>query len=184
MIDTLKTKFGSAKLNNKGYYIITSRQEGNNGKLLHRLIFEDFYNISLDEEFPDGVVIHHNDMDKTNNEIWNLVPMTHEEHMRIHMVGEGNPMKNGHDIPTCKKISRVKNSTGFFRVYKYFDSTCKQGFIFRYSYFENDKRKVIGRVNLLKLKEAVISHGLEWFVLDIVLAKKTCEENGVDYNDL
>ena len=45
MSDVLYTKFGTARLNKLGYYLITSRSEGNNGKLLHRLIFEDFYQI-------------------------------------------------------------------------------------------------------------------------------------------
>lgn len=185
MTNTLiKTKFGSAKLNNKGYYMITSRVEGNNGKLLHRLIFEDFYHIDLNTEFPDGVVIHHEDMDKSNNNIWNLIPMPHEEHMRIHMIGNENPMCDGHLLDTCKKISNAYTNTGLFRVYKYSDPTCKQGFIFRYSWFENNKRRVISRVNLLKLKELVLSKGLEWVVLDEEKAKTLCDEIGVDYNDL
>ena len=65
----IKTKYGNANLNKWGYYAITSRKEGNHGKLLHRVIFEDFYNIKLDEEFPEGIHIHHIDEDKTNNEI-------------------------------------------------------------------------------------------------------------------
>lgn len=34
----LHTKFGTAKINKKGHYQITSRKEGNGGKLLHRLM--------------------------------------------------------------------------------------------------------------------------------------------------
>ena len=158
--EVLSTKFGNAKINTTGYYLITSRNEGNNGKLLHRLIFEDYYNINLDEEFPEGVIIHHNDGNKTNNEIWNLIPMTHEEHMTIHMTGEKNPMVKGHTLDSCKKISASHTSTGFFRVYKYPDTSCKQGFIFRYSYSDNGKRIVIGRVNISKLKEIVIFFAL------------------------
>ena len=184
MSDVLYTKFGTARLNKLGYYLITSRSEGNNGKLLHRLIFEDFYQIDLNEEFPDGVDIHHLDEDKTNNNIWNLVPMHHGDHMSIHMSGDANPMCKGHSSDSCKKISKFYTSTGLFRVYKYTDKTCKQGFIYRYSYFEDGKRIVIGRVNLLKLKEEVISRGLEWVILDDDLARITCEEAGVDFDDL
>lgn len=182
--EVLYTKFGNAKLNNKGYYMITSRKEGNNGKLLHRLIFEDYYQINLNEEFPNGVVIHHEDEDKANNNLWNLIPMPHEEHMKIHMTGEENPMRKGHSLDDCKKISKHYTSTGYFRVYKYPDKSCKQGFIYRYSYFENGRRRVIGRVNILKLKEVVLSKGLEWVIVDELKAKMTCDECGVDYNDL
>lgn len=75
----IKTKFGNASIS-AGYYRITSQKEGNLGKLLHRLIFEDFYKIKL----PKGIVIHHEDGDKLNNNIWNLVPMTVSEHISLH----------------------------------------------------------------------------------------------------
>ena len=37
------TKFGRAYIGHHGYYVVTSKKEGNHNKLLHRLIFEDFY---------------------------------------------------------------------------------------------------------------------------------------------
>ena len=83
---SIKTKFGNACLKD-GRYIISSNEKGNRNKFLHRLVFEDYYNIKLDEEFPDGVVIHHEDGNPTNNEIWNLVPMTLAEHNTIHTKG-------------------------------------------------------------------------------------------------
>lgn len=79
----MKTKFGNARLSNEGYYVISSTKEGNHGKKLHRLIFEDFYQIIL----PSDMHIHHNDGNKTNNEIWNLIPMTNSEHIRLHKKG-------------------------------------------------------------------------------------------------
>lgn len=39
----LHTKWGTAKINSDGYYVITSRKEGNNGKRLHRLIARDYF---------------------------------------------------------------------------------------------------------------------------------------------
>lgn len=48
----LETKFGNVKLNDDGYYIITSRKEGNNGKIFHRLVWEDWYGIQV----PKGYV--------------------------------------------------------------------------------------------------------------------------------
>ena len=51
--------------------------------MLHRLIFEDFYKTKL----PKNIVIHHNDGDPTNNNIWNLIPMRWEEHTFLHHKG-------------------------------------------------------------------------------------------------
>ena len=169
----LKTKFGNAKINKGGYYAITSRKEGNNRKYLHRLIFEDYYNIDLDDEFPDGVHIHHIDGDKTNNEIWNLEPIPASEHHSLHNGGENNPMygKRGENHPmygkhrsdeTIKKISESQNCTGFFRVYKHKDSRYKQGFHWVYQYYEGGKQKAITSVDIDKLKEKVLDKGLEW----------------------
>lgn len=79
---SIKTKFGNAALRN-GRYVISSNEKGNRGKLLHRLIFEDFYKTSLE----DNIIIHHNDGNPLNNEIWNLVPMTLAEHNTIHSKG-------------------------------------------------------------------------------------------------
>lgn len=61
-------------------------------KLLHRVIFEDFYKCDLDDEFPDGVRIHHIDGNRTNNEIWNFEPISASEHQRLHQNGEKNNM--------------------------------------------------------------------------------------------
>ena len=82
----MKTKFGSARFDGR-YWRISSRKEGNENKLLHRLIFEDFYQIKL----PSNIVIHHNDGDPENNEIWNLIPMTSAEHNTLHHKGMSMP---------------------------------------------------------------------------------------------
>jgi len=73
-------------LNNNGYYYITSRKEGNNNKLIHRLIYEEYV-----EEIPENHVIHHIDGDKTNNNIKNLQCMSKEFHSWYHTHGENNP---------------------------------------------------------------------------------------------
>ena len=54
------TKWGSARVNKKGYYQISSRKEGNRGKYLHRLIYEDFWGVNL----PKQIHIHHKNGDK------------------------------------------------------------------------------------------------------------------------
>lgn len=85
-MNTIQTKFGTASISYEGYYRITSVKEGNLNKLLHRLVFEDFYQTEL----PSDWIIHHVDGNKLNNEIWNLVPMTKSEHAAIHMKLENN----------------------------------------------------------------------------------------------
>lgn len=118
----MKTKFGNASYNGR-YMKIHSRKEGNENKSLHRLIFEDFYNIKL----PSNIIIHHDDGNRLNNEIWNLVPMTVAEHNRLHhkgkghsneaklkisnaVKGENNPFYGRHHSEETKQILSEKNS--------------------------------------------------------------------------
>lgn len=166
----IKTKFGNAKIHNSGYYIITSRVEGNHHKLLHRLIFEDFYQIKL----PKNIVIHHEDGNKLNNEIWNLVPMTDKEHNSLHNTGE----KSNNYGKYPKLSSRIKkslndNTTGFFRVGKRFDKRYASGFIWVYQFGYKGKQKQILSTDLLKLKNKIISRGMDWFIIDEEKALKT-----------
>ncbi len=177
MTEKIETKFGTATIDEKGYYRITSYNEGNRGKYVHRLIFEDFYKINLDEEYPKGIIIHHNDGNKTNNNIWNLVPISIGEHTSIHhkskkvsektkkRISEGN---KGKIIPNKVriKLSKSQNNTGYFRVHKHKSNNCEQGFYWQYCYYDNGKRKAISSISLKKLKEKVIGKGLEWVIVD------------------
>lgn len=90
--DVLETKFGTAKIGQNGYFKISSAKEGNGGKFLHRLILEDFYNITL----PDDWVVHHNDGNKLNNNVWNLIPMPRSEHSSMHNKGNEGIWKGKH----------------------------------------------------------------------------------------
>lgn len=215
----MNTKFGNAKINNRGYYQITSRSEGNHHKLLHRLIFEDFY-----KYIPDGFVVHHIDENKTNNCIMNLQLLHKSEHLRKHKsdykhhmfgkIGENNPnygrkhsdetrakiseankgkhhsvetrkkmseSRKGkvHSVETRKKISESHkgkklsnihkyqisnsmNTTGYYRVSKYYDKNCKQGFLYCYQYYENNIRRKIRSVDISKLEAKVKEKNLEW----------------------
>lgn len=175
MSTTIKTKFGRASINGDGYYQIRSRKEGNMGKYLHRLIFEDFYQIKL----PSNIFIHHDDEDKTNNEMWNLIPMTREEHTKLHKTGENNHMFGKHHSKKGKiNISKSQNTTGFFRVSKHTKNSCKQGFYWNYIYKdENLNKHEITSTNLKTLKEKVIAQGLDWEILDKHLAEKSMEES-------
>lgn len=214
----IQTKYGTAKINDKGYYQITSGKEGNHRKLLHRLIFEDYYNIKLNEEFPEGIILHHNDENKLNNEIWNLIPMTREEHQRLHHTGKPMPehvkqallkvnlgkklseeqkqkIRESHvdnsgeknprygapvTLESRKKMSKIRNSSGFYRVSIRKRPNMGDKISWEYVYRENRKVRTLSSVNLLKLKEKVLSKGLDWFIIDLENAKKTLEKYGYD----
>lgn len=71
-----------------------------------------------------------------------------------------------HTESTKLKMSRKRNSVGYYRVDKKKDKTCKQGFIWRYEYYDkNHKRVAISSVDINKLEEKVKSKGLPWYKL-------------------
>ena len=178
MSNTIQTKYGNASIDGQGYYVIHSNEKGNRGKKLHRLIFEDFYQTKL----PTNIDIHHVDGDRLNNNIWNLIPLTHGEHSSIHscvhteefkrklsesMKGEKHHQygtKNS--LKTMLKRSKTLNQTGYFRVMKIKKKGTKQGFTWLYTYYDdNGKRKRITNISLKKLEEKVKAKGLEWYKL-------------------
>ena len=163
MNKTLHTKWGTAKIGNQGYYCITSRKEGNNMKLLHRLIWEDFYGC----EVPKGYVVHHKNEDKLCNCILNLQLISVSEHMKSHNTGEnnpfyGNPNNYSHPDKSKMRISEYRNTTGYFRVTKQKTKMCKQGFIWAYQYYEDGKRKSITSISIDELEKKVKAKGLLW----------------------
>ena len=148
----LITEFGRARLGSNGYYRITSRREGNHHKLLHRLIFEKFHG-----PIPEGYTVHHIDLDKTNNCILNLTLLSINEHQHVHNMGNDE---------VHRKICIARNTTGYRNVDKSKSSSCKQGFTYRYRYYENGSHKAITCVNLEGLKEKVLAKGLVWEKLE------------------
>jgi len=159
----MKTKFGSASINHNGYYQIKSIVEGNRGKLLHRLIYEDFWNVSL----PEEISVHHKDGNRLNNCICNLEAMPREEHIKLHQNGEFNSFYGKTHSSETKKIiklntSKALSSTGIYRVSKIKNNECKQGYYYAYRYVLGEKPVVISSVDLNKLKEKVLAKGLEW----------------------
>ena len=193
---SVKTEFGTAYESSGGYLVISSVKEGNLNKYVHRLVFEKFYNIKL----PSDIHIHHEDGNKLNNEIWNLVPMTNKEHSTMHHVGVKFSEERCKNISESKKgykfseeskqkmrdaklgttqsldtmIARSKSntSTGIFRVIIKQNKSCKKGWSYAYGYVENGKRKYLNSVDIYKLKEKVLSKGLEWIILDEEKAAK------------
>lgn len=197
----IQTKFGIAKIGNHGYYKISENSKGYYGKLLHRLIYEDYHNLQI----PKNSEIHHIDGNKLNNNINNLIMMSKEEHRRLHFKErkgtiteetkkkisntlKGNKLSKDTrekivDVHTDKFINNSKsviahtkrkgkslinmskhqNTTGYFRVTKLKNKQCVQGFTWAYKYYdENGKQQHITCVNIDKLKEKVLSKGLDW----------------------
>jgi hypothetical protein len=182
----IQTKFGKAMIGRNGYYQIVTDEKGNDKKYLHRLVFEDFYNIKL----PSDIIIHHDDGNKLNNEIWNLIPMTQTEHMALHY-NEGlrqrlSEINFDKDLSeeTKQKMSKSRNTSGFFRVCKRNDKSCKQGFLWVYQYYDEKRKgqKSLRSVNLLKLKQKVLDNGFEWLIINEDNARATCDEFGYDYS--
>lgn len=81
--ENVKTTWGNAKINNGGYYRITSGKEGFNMKLVHRLIWESFYG----KKIPDGYDIHHLDNNPLNNAIQNMQCVERRKHVSFHHNG-------------------------------------------------------------------------------------------------
>ena len=150
--DSISTKFGRAKINQYGYWQISSSKEGNDGKLLHRLIYEDYHKCTV---FPNAI-IHHKDENKLNNNPKNLEIISKADHNRLHKTN--NSVKhNSH-----KPHKHSKHNTGYYRVSK---SVRKNGFSWRYVYPENGKQRSILNRDIKKLEEKVKSKGLPWFRL-------------------
>ena len=78
-------------------------------------------------------------------------------------------------LETRMKMSETQNTTGFFRVHIHKCEQCEQGFRYFYQYRKDNKPKTITSINLLKLKNKVISEGLPWKITDEEKAKKTMQ---------
>ena len=97
--------------------------------------------------------------------------------------GENNPMYGkSHSEETRKKMSKAHNTTGFYRVCKNKNNSCKQGFTWCYQYCLDSKYKAITSIDLKKLEEKVRKEGLEWKVIDEENSIKSIQENNNRFN--
>lgn len=219
MSNKIKTKYGTAILDKKGYYTISSRKEGNHHKRLHRLIWEE-----NNGKIPNGYVIHHINGISTDNNLSNLQLMSKKEHDLLHKNSEETKKKISESLKGRKhskqtkekiskshigithsketkqklreinlgkklsedtkrkignkhkgkklsdeskyKLSKLKNTTGYFRVTKRKDKRLPQGFYYMYVYYEDNKKKTINSVDLKKLEKRVKEKGLKWIEIN------------------
>ena len=157
---TINTKFGRAKLDEWGYYFITSRKEGNHLKFLHRLIWEDFYGFKI----PKGYHIHHKNGNKTDNCILNLQLIKEYDHYLIHFLGENSYWHGkSHSMDSKLKMSKSKNTTGYYRVTKLKSKKYKAGYCYAYQWINEDGRtRRIRAKDIETLKKRVLDRNLEW----------------------
>ena len=161
MSSKIKTKYGNASLTWKGYYKITSSKEGNYLKFLHRVIYEDYYKVTV----LDYAVVHHLDGNPKNNNIENLTLMLKSEHTKYHQS----------NIKKQKK--KYKDKTGLYQV-SINKAKHPHKIKFAYNCKINGKQKVITSINLNKLYYKVISKGLKWKIIDLNKANVFCNEHG------
>jgi hypothetical protein len=100
---TIYTHFGKASIE-KGYYRITTKKEGNQGKRLHKLIYEKY-----NGPVPKGYHIHHKDGNSLNNNLNNLQCLTENEHHSLHKSGE-NSYWYGKKRPEHSEIMTGENN--------------------------------------------------------------------------
>ena len=83
-MNNMETKYGNVYQRKDGYFQISSGV--NQGKLLHRLIYEENFG-----PIPEGFHIHHLDNDKNNNALENLVLISKSNHHKLHFNMINNP---------------------------------------------------------------------------------------------
>ena len=174
----MRTEFGSCVIS-KGYYVVSSSEKGYHGQPLHRLLYCKYHNCTLED--IEGMHIHHIDNNPLNNDKENLQKLTPKEHSSLHHKGENHPFYGKHLSDETKKkisktqtgkkqsqltkskISKAHNTSGYYRVTIVKNKQYKQGFIYVYRYIENNKRKTLYSVDILKLKQKVEERGLLWY---------------------
>ena len=137
MNKVINTKFGKAKIY-EDYYIIVGGV--NDGKKLHRLIYESFHKVCL---LPK-TIIHHIDGNKQNNCILNLEALTWGEHTILHRTGKK------HSEETKLKISNSKKGRKMTDAEKKHLSevtTIKEPRIIKIGFAENGKQRYALKMN-------------------------------------
>lgn len=78
---------------------------------------------------------------------------------------------------TRKKMSEAQSTTGFYRVTKQKDNTCKQGFTWRYQYPYKSTRKMISSTDLKQLEKKVKAQSLPWQIVNENKARQSLKKD-------
>lgn len=88
---------GKKVITKQGYILVKcpnhpNANKGRKGAYIfeHRLVMSNY----LKRPLKDGEIVHHRNMNKSDNRIENLVLMTNDEHMRLHGVAQGKTRLN------------------------------------------------------------------------------------------
>lgn len=109
-------------------------------------------------------------MSQNNGRCWLGKHLSKEHRQKISDFHKGRPTPDEQKVV----LSKIRNTSGFFRVIKVKDKSCKNGFIWGYSYYdENNKTVRIQRTDLFKLKQEVEERSLPWKIIDIDKAVQT-----------
>ena len=85
---------------------------------------------------------------------------------------------------SSKSKSKSENKTGYYRVFKKYGSTYRLGYIYTYSYSEDNQQHSFADFSLINLEKKVREKGLEWIIWDEKLAKKSLDENLEDLKNI
>lgn len=88
----------------------------------------------------------------------------------------GKKQSEEHKRKNSLTTSRQMNKTGLYRVQKQKDSHCKQGFRWKYQYYDNGKHKSISSIDLFTLKDKVLAKGFEWRIIDGTNLERTLKD--------
>ena len=85
-----------------------------------------------------------------------------------------------------RRLSKEREKTGFRRTKRIACPKCVQGFLYKYSYFDNEtkKQKHFTSTDFMKLKEKAKKKNLAWEIDDTYYARKTAKEVGLPLRDL
>ena len=72
------------------------------------------------------------------------------------------------------RLSRIKNTSGYYRVCKEKIKANKEKFLWRYRYYEDGKRKSIRSTSIEKLEQKVCEKGLPWIMFDEPQSEREC----------
>ncbi len=109
---------------------------------------------------------------KNNAKYWLGKKMSKEHIAKSANSRRGISHSQNHKI----NISKSSNSTGFYRVRKEKDNTCKNGFLWCYEYYDNNKKhKKIRRVDFFKLMAEVLKRKMDWKIINIDDAIRTVQ---------